>query len=288
MPPPPARSSLPQQLHSALQTATIPLPSLPWLTTLSSSRNPPPPLASLLATARARILAADLTTPSLLDPTYASTHCFPPNLSNPQTPSCSLPADIIIQVLDVENLSKSRWEQVEELESMARGETKRGREIIRIQDQDAEGEDGGVDQVDRGQATQSSAQFTSQASSSGAAATQQRQVQGRQQHQQQQQQQAHESNKNATHKLLMQDCKGQKVYGIELKRVERIGVGPSSTLIGQKILLKRGAEVSRGVVMLEPSKTVVLGGKVEVWNKAWNEGRLERLKGAAERGGEPA
>ncbi|KAK3990958.1 RecQ-mediated genome instability protein 1, partial [Cladorrhinum sp. PSN332] len=252
MPPPPRPpTSLPSQLQSALsQSTSTPLPSLPWLTTLTSARSPPPPLASLLATARARILAADLTTPNLLDPTYASTHCFPPNLHNPHTESCSLPSDAIVQVLDVENLSKSRWEQVEELESQARGETKRGREIIRVTN-DEEGRDG--NNIDRGQ-IQANTQATQAQGERGGTA----------------------GNKNATHKLLLQDCKGQKVYGLELERVDKIGVGITS--IGEKVLLKKGTKAARGVLLLEPGGCVVLGGRVGVWDAAWNEGRLERLK----------
>ncbi|KAK4166538.1 hypothetical protein QBC43DRAFT_312884 [Cladorrhinum sp. PSN259] len=272
--PPPLQppTSLASQLQTALQASSTPLPSIAWLTALSTARNPPPPLASLLATARARILASDLTTPNLLDPTYASTHCFPPNLHNPYTESCYLPVDTIVQVLDIENLSKSRWEQVEELESLSRGESKRGREIIRVVNDDDD--DGDANGVDRGQ-TQGT-QFPTQQG--------QHQQQGQQaQRGEQQQQQQQANQKNATHKLLFQDPKGQKIYGIEVRRVEKIGVGVvgGMTCIGEKMLLKKGMTVARGVLMLEPAKLVVLGGKVEVWNKAWTEARLERLKGEA-------
>ncbi|KAK4231996.1 RecQ mediated genome instability protein Rmi1 [Podospora fimiseda] len=259
---PPSTPSLPTLLHSSLSsTPSIPLPSLPFLTQLCASRVPPPPLASLLATARARILAADLTTPQLLDPTYISSHSFPSNLYNPQTESLSLSIDTIVQVLDIENLSKSRWEQIEELEAAARGETKRGREIIRITE-DENNNNNNDNAIDRGQTQATQAQ-----------------TQAAQQQQQQQQQ-----NTKATHKLLLQDVKGQKVYGLELHKVDSIGVDTIS--IGGKVLLKRGTKVCRGVVMLEPGFTVVLGGKVGVWDKSWREGRLERLKRSAEGGGE--
>ncbi|KAK4192217.1 hypothetical protein QBC35DRAFT_243691 [Podospora australis] len=252
---------LPTQLQTSLRTQSLPLPSLSFLTALSTARNPPPPLASLLATARSRILASDLTSPGLLDPSYVTSHSFPsqPEISSPNIPERKLASDTIVQILDIENLSKSRWEQVEELEAIARGEEKRGREIVRLptaagEDNDNENENG----VGTG------TQFPTQASA------QHREREGN-------------KDRNSTHKLLLQDCQGQTVYGIELKRVDRIGI--TTTFIGEKMLLKTGTVVARGTVMLEPATCFVLGGKVEAWNKAWLEGRLARLREVAEGGG---
>ena len=95
-----------------------------------------------------------------------------------------------------------------------------------------------------------------------------------------------EGSRNSTHKLVVQDCAGQTVHAIELKRVERIAVG--RTVIGEKILLRAGTVVARGVVLLEPAQCVLLGGKVEAWHRAWVDGRLARLReavGAREQGG---
>ncbi|KAK4179376.1 hypothetical protein QBC36DRAFT_308313 [Triangularia setosa] len=262
-PPPPAPSitrttamDLPQQIHTNLQSQTLPLPSLPWLGRLVSSRQPPLPLASLLATARARILAADLTTPDLLDQNYITSHSLPPALTkNPErTKSAVLPHDVVVQVMDIVNISKSKWEQVEEMEAKARGEEKRGREVVRVRDVDEVEGRGGVDQ-----GTQAATQFQAGRERGGGAT------------------------KAATHKLVFQDPKGEYVFGLELFRVEKLGVG--QTNIGEKWLLKQGASVSRGVVMLEPEKCVYIGGKVEVWNKSWNEGRLARLRKEAMEGG---
>jgi RecQ-mediated genome instability protein 1 len=47
--------------------------------------------------------------------------------------------------------------------------------------------------------------------------------------------------------------------------------------IGAKIILKN-MTIARGVVLLDPNNTQLLGGKVEVWDKAWRSGRKERLK----------
>ncbi|KAK7210468.1 hypothetical protein V2G26_017646 [Clonostachys chloroleuca] len=128
-----------------------------------------------------------------------------------------------------------RWEQIEELDSIEKGERTRGREIIRVTaDQDGSGGEP------------------------------------------QQQQRATPS--NATHRLVLQDRSGKKVYGLELRRVPQIGVG--KTKIGEKLILKAGTRVARGSVMLTPETCQVLGGKVEAWHKTWTESRIARLKEA--------
>ncbi|KAF7547776.1 hypothetical protein G7046_g8903 [Stylonectria norvegica] len=86
--------------------------------------------------------------------------------------------------------------------------------------------------------------------------------------------------KNATHRLVLQDFRGTKVFALELRRMDGVGVG--KTNVGEKILLKAGTVVARGTVLLEPEKCVLLGGKVEAWQKTWVEGRLARLRDAVE------
>lgn len=93
-------------------------------------------------------------------------------------------------------------------------------------------------------------------------------------------QQQQQQRRNATHRLVLQDFKGTKIYALELRRVDKIGIG--STTIGEKIVLKKGTVVARGTVLLEPDKCVMLGGKVDAWQKAWIEGRMARLKEAVE------
>lgn len=89
--------------------------------------------------------------------------------------------------------------------------------------------------------------------------------------------------RNATHRLVLQDCKGVKVFALELKRME-VGVG--KTNVGEKMLLKKGTVVARGTVLLEPEMCVLLGGKMEAWHRSWVEGRLARLKEAVGSNGE--
>ncbi|WYZ34103.1 hypothetical protein EsH8_I_000379 [Colletotrichum jinshuiense] len=230
------------QIRSALQSQSFPAPSIPWTTTLTS-RVPTPPLPSLIATAKARLLASDLTTPGLLD--QAANASLP--AQNAGTPETILSQDVPCQVLDVENLSLSRWEQVEELEAVARGEQTTGRRVVRL----AAAEDAEYDNLDEGTAGS-----------------------GRAPQQQQQQR------RNATHRLVLQDCRGQKIYAMELRRIDKIGIG--STHIGEKVMLKSGTVIARGTVLLGPDKCVMLGGKIDAWQKAWIEGRMARLKEAVE------
>ncbi|KAJ0322235.1 hypothetical protein COL5a_008844 [Colletotrichum fioriniae] len=238
------------KIRSTLQTQSFPIPSLPWTTSLTS-RVPTPPLPSLIATAKARLLASDLTTPGLLDP--SATASLP--TANPELSESILQREVPCQVLDVENLSLSRWEQVEELEAVARGEQTTGRRVVRLA---AAADEPEYDNIDEG--------------SGGGGGVGSRVTQPQQQQQQQR--------RNATHRLVLQDFKGTKIYALELRRVDKIGIG--STTIGEKIVLKKGTVVARGTVLLEPDKCVMLGGKVDAWQKAWIEGRMARLKEAVE------
>ncbi|KAI1804464.1 hypothetical protein F4811DRAFT_520014 [Daldinia bambusicola] len=245
-------SELQAQIRATLQTQGLPVPSLTWIQSALPNRNPLPPLPVLVATIKARLLAADLTTPGLFD---SPSPALPSNLGNPEVKEAKLSRDFPVQVLDIENLSKSKWDQVEELEAIARGEQTRGREIIRLPTGggNEDDEDGGsaVGQSVSGATGRNAAGNANTANSAAAA-------------------------RNATHRLVLQDCKGQKVHGLELKRIDRIGIG--SLNIGEKMILKRGTTVARGVVLLEPATCAVLGGKVDAWHRAWTEGRLARLK----------
>lgn len=138
---------------------------------------------------------------------------------------------IAVQVLAVEDMSKSRWEQIEAIEALERGEGTKGREIIRVIA--TEEDDGAGTSVPKG---------------------------------------------GGPHKLSLQDAAGRWVYGIELNGLEGVGLGMS---IGCKMVLKN-ALVARGVVLLEPATTIVLGGKIEELHKAWREGRKAELKSAIE------
>ncbi|KAI0099764.1 RecQ mediated genome instability protein Rmi1 [Nemania sp. FL0031] len=253
---------LPTQIRSALQSQGLPSPSVAWIRTAMPNRNPLPPLPALVATVKTRFLAADLTNPALFD---SPSPAFPPNSTNPEIKEVRLTWDIPVQVLDIENLSKSKWDQVEEIEAIARGEQTRGREIIRLPTGDEEDEFGLESQPTRAAVNGAErpglqGRGGSTASVAAAAAA------------------AGAASKTSTHRLVLQDCKGQKLYGLELKRIDKIGIGTLN--IGEKILLKRGAILARGTLLLDPGTCTILGGKIEAWQKDWVESRLARLRAA--------
>lgn len=140
-----------------------------------------------------------------------------------------------MQVLDIEDIGRSRWSQVEALEAQERGETTKGREVVRVLPPE-EGSD---------------------AATAAASATA-----------------VGESKSAGPHKLLLQDAKGTKVYGLELKGVQGVSIGMA---IGAKLVL-RDVSVARGVVLLEPRCVEVLGGKVDAWDRKWREERKKVLK----------
>lgn len=234
------------QLLAQLQSHNLPPPSPAWLETLLTTREPSLPLLSLFMTAKARLLASDLTSPGLLDAAKAASICFDDAILTPTLQETRLSNDVFIQLIDIENLSRSRWDQVEELEAIERGEQKRGREVVRLP---AEGDEAGVSQRPMNRQTAGPAPVLSA------------------------------SARNTTHRLLLQDCKGRIAHAVELVRIPEIS--PDGLHIGAKLLLKRGTLVARGVILLEPQNLQILGGKVEAWQKAWLDGRLSWLREAA-------
>lgn len=203
-------------------------------------------------TAKTRLLASDLATPGLLDPIKIPTICFPAAITLPAVNETRLASDVYVQVVDIENLSRSRWEQVDELEAIERGEQTRGREVIRL----PVNNDGCDEPAGPGPPE---ATMRPRAEVAGSA-------------------------KHATHRLVLQDCKGQNVYGLELMRMPEIAIGLLN--IGSKILLKKGTVIARGSILLDSKCVQVLGGKIEAWQKAWLDGRLARLKEAVASGSE--
>ncbi|KAH7154920.1 hypothetical protein B0J13DRAFT_212849 [Dactylonectria estremocensis] len=248
-----ANVDLTGRLRAAILAQSLPYPSTAFLASLTTARSPPPPLPSLVATAKARLLAADLSSSALLGDAAGSLPSLPPGADAAAARELRLPRPVHVQVVDVENLSLSRWEQIEELEAVERGETTRGREVVRITGDDNDNENGESSPQTQPQ-TQRPATRTPTATG------------------------IRPAGKTATHRLVLQDCKGAKVYALELKRIDSIGVG--KTQMGEKMLLKTGTVIARGTVLLEPDKCVLLGGKIDAWQRAWMDGRLARLREA--------
>lgn len=197
-----------------------------WIDSFVNSSRQGTPLPALQKTALFRILASDLT--SSIKAT--STNTLPPNALNPTVKELRVPDSIPLQILDIEDIGRSAWSQVEAIEAQERGETTKGREVIRV----VPGEE--ADPVRDGTAPITKS--------------------------------------NGPHKLLLQDAKGTKIYGFEVTGVDGIDLNLG---IGAKLVVKN-MTIARGVILLEPTSTQLLGGKVDVWDKAWRAGRKEALK----------
>ena len=256
---------LASQLKTELFSRYLLVPSEQWLNEfLSSSRNPSHPLPALTSTAHFRLLSTDFT--STLSTQQG--HVFPADISDVQTKELILQKDVPVQVLDVQDTSTSNWSQIEAIERVERGEEIRGREVIRNVPGVNDDDDAGGGEQNGASSSRPSATASSSASNS--------------------------SKKGSTgpHKLLLQDAAGAKAWAFEMSRIERITIVnsnppmPGATFaqtpvegmqIGCKFVLKKGTKVRRGLIMLAPASTAVMGGKVEIWDKKWREGRKGRL-----------
>jgi RecQ-mediated genome instability protein 1 len=230
------------QLANALTTLGLPTPHpnflTPILTPGPSQRLPP--LPALTATAKLRLLNADFTGVGILDP--SKTLSLPPGITDTTIASRILDSDVPVQVVGIEDMSKSKWEQVEALEMERKGETAKGREVIRV-----------VPPAEVEEPSTASTQGVNTQQVVGGA--------------------------GGPFKLLLEDAKGQRVYGFELRKVDKVGYPPVMN-IGCKVILKKGVKVARGMVLLEPATVVVLGGKIEALDKSWREGREKALRNA--------
>ena len=220
-------TALAAQVSAQLTSTKFLSPSPTWLTSFLSTQKPTTPFSAIAQTALFRLLASDITT-SL---TTNAFNCLPSDVHNAEIKERHLLGPIPVQVLGIEDMSKSRWEQIEAIEALERGEGTKGREIIRVVP--TENGDDSNDRTTRG---------------------------------------------GGLHKLLLQDAKGTRVYGMELKAVEGVGLGMN---IGCKIVLKN-VVVARGVLLLSPPTTTILGGKIEALHKAWKENRKAQLKASIE------
>jgi RecQ-mediated genome instability protein 1 len=127
------------QLSSILSNQGLPIPSQTWLANFLSTQKPGVPPHAVATTARHRLLHSDFSFDNVLS---TSTQFFPENIHNVDIQERRVIGVIPVQVLSVEDLSSSRWEQIEAIEASERGEDTKGREIIRIATvEDGEGRD---------------------------------------------------------------------------------------------------------------------------------------------------
>jgi RecQ-mediated genome instability protein 1 len=107
-------------------------PTAAWVQSFLTTTRPNTPLPAIKQTAGFRLLAADITTS--LDPPANSV--FPQDILRGTVPSRIVIGPVLCQVLDIEDIGNSRWSQVEGIEAKERGETTKGREVVRVVEQE--------------------------------------------------------------------------------------------------------------------------------------------------------
>ncbi|EEB07179.1 hypothetical protein SJAG_02262 [Schizosaccharomyces japonicus yFS275] len=76
-------------------------------------------------------------------------------------------------------------------------------------------------------------------------------------------------------KVILEDAQGQRFYGLEIKPVHGIWLGMA---LGTKMLITN-ARIHRGVCLLTPASTRILGGEIALWNNDYFPTKLrEELK----------
>lgn len=198
--------NLPAVSDSLVQLG-YPKPSQQWLQSLVSVRVVPP-LPALIATAKIKLSKWDLLTPGLFSADSPPPSYLPPNVAQPDKKELVIRGPIVLQVLEVYDIGKSKWEQIEAIESIERGEKTKGREIIRaIPSEDAEnGEDAFAASV------------------------------------------AQNKGNNGPHKLLLQDYKGTQMYGTEVSPVAKVGITMSigTKVVVRNLAVARGVAMLDG------------------------------------------
>jgi RecQ-mediated genome instability protein 1 len=107
-------------------------PSMAWMQNFLSTTRPNTPLPALKQTVGFRLLATDITT-SLNPPART---VFPSDVLKGSIQSRVVIGPVVCQILDIEDIGNSRWSQVEAIEAQERGEMTKGREIVRVVEQE--------------------------------------------------------------------------------------------------------------------------------------------------------
>lgn len=103
-------------------------PTQAWLQSFMTTIRLNTPLVALQKTALFRFLATDLKDSLVKSPSS----CLPFDVSNPHTREQRVRGPVTVQILDIEDIGRSCWSQVEAIEAQERGETTKGREVIRV------------------------------------------------------------------------------------------------------------------------------------------------------------
>jgi hypothetical protein len=161
--------------------------------------------------------------------TQAARNCFPETLFNAKL--VDIPGPVLVQVLEITNISKSKFSAIQELEE----------------------EMGTVDQISNTRRVTRKVQGIPEQDNEISRYTQ---------------------TGTHMHKLVLQDIKGTCAYGMEL---QSLGISMKDTSIGLKIIL-RNVSCHRGVVLLSPANTEILGGSIPPLDTNRREKLLEQLK----------
>ena len=204
-------ASTAKQLTTQLSAAFNVLPKQTWIDGFLSTQKLTTPFPSLLATAKVRFLNADVGSAfsiparaSSATPTATATAAnvtaktLPHDIHDAELAERRLAGPIALQVLDVQDISRSRWSQLEDIEAAERGETTKGREIIRVVPTERHTDGGGSDVASEG----------------GVAAG------------------AGSKSSSGICKLLLQDAHGTQVWAVELRKVKGVRIGMN---IGTKV-----------------------------------------------------
>lgn len=170
-------ANLAQEIRSHLAAKGL-VPNQQWLNSFITSTTQTP---TIKQTAWFQLLRTDIT--RTLERSKDTE--FPEDILNGQMKERRLRGPIAVQVLDIEDIGKSKWSQVEALEAEERGETRKGHEIIRVVP--GETDNNGTDNGTAGMHQQTSP-------SSG------------------------------PHKLTLQDTRGSLIFGFEMNRIDGINL----------------------------------------------------------------
>lgn len=128
MPPPTAAgNNVATAIYEFLATKHV-TPTQQWLQNLMPSINANVPMAATQKTALFRLLNTDFTTTLQSSPQ----NCFPAGITNTAAEEQKVRGPVPVQVLDIEDVGRSSWSQVEAIEMEERGELRKGSEIIRV------------------------------------------------------------------------------------------------------------------------------------------------------------
>ncbi|KAI5286618.1 hypothetical protein KEM52_001925, partial [Ascosphaera acerosa] len=195
----------------------------------------------------------------------------------------TLRGPVTVQVVDVTDIGHGAWAQVERLEMVERGETTRGREVIRTISRDESGETGTAGTTNTGTpamlptpaatAAATTAPTSAAAGESGSGS----------------------GSGSGPHRLVLQDGAGTLLPAFEAQPVPALALDGPAMRIGMRLVLT-GVTVARGLALLEPRNVRVLqpadGGDGDAdadagaRDRAWRAARKQRLlQRLAENGG---